>query len=66
MPRKNDTQKYKLCCVVDGSIDFAVKKFIEKEKNKIRCAFEMVELQEYHSKIAYLAGEKKSEDYLNF
>jgi len=45
--------------LADEFITFAVKKFIEKEKDELREVFEAIQLQEYHSKIAYLVGEEK-------
>ncbi|MDR2074192.1 MAG: hypothetical protein LBP36_02360 [Oscillospiraceae bacterium] len=45
--------------LADEFITFAVKKFIVKEKDELKSVFETVQLQEYHSKIAYLVGEEK-------
>ncbi|MDR2073891.1 MAG: hypothetical protein LBP36_00735 [Oscillospiraceae bacterium] len=45
--------------LADEFITFALKKFIEKEKDELREVFEAIQLQEYHSKIAYLVGEEK-------
>ena len=45
--------------LADEFITFTVKKFIEKEKDELREVFESIQLQEYHSKIAYLVGEEK-------
>jgi len=45
--------------LADEFITFAVKKFIEKEKDELREVFESIQLQEYHSKISYSVGEEK-------
>ena len=45
--------------LADEFITLTVRKFIEKQKDNLREVFEAVQLQEYHSKIAYLVGEEK-------
>lgn len=58
--QENSTVRDLYCVALSNDfINSAVKKFIENEKQELNSVFESIQLQEYYSKIAYLAGEEK-------